>query len=92
MNDYRLIYSHDIFQLRNLLVEWNNWIFDIVYGETDNGWFVTVNNHNISCFIGLPDDLTYNVCRLQKKFEDVKKARLVAQAIKDDWEAKKNGN
>ena len=91
-SEYRVISAKTMFEFRSLVIEWNGWVLDIVYGHTDNGYFIAIPNHRISCVVSEPEDTLYNMGKIFRECENETMAMVITQAVKDDWEENKNGN
>ncbi len=88
--EYTITSEKTIFNTRNITVAWNGWMFDVVYWQRDNDWFVAIPNHNVSCIMSNPADTIYNVGRINKEMFDETKAMVIAMAIKEDWERRED--
>ena len=91
-SEYRVISAKTMFEFRNLVIEWNGCVLDVVYGHTDKGWFLAVPNHRFSVVISEPEDTLYNMGKIFRECENETMAMVITQAVKDDWEENKNGN
>ena len=85
-SEYRVISAKTMFEFRSLVIEWNGWVFDIVYGHTDNGYFIAIPNHRISCVVSEPEDTHYNMGKIFKECNNETMALVITQAIKEDYE------
>lgn len=88
--EYTITSARTIFEARNITVKWNGWMFDVVYWQRDNDWFVAIPNHNVSCIMSNPADTIYNVGKLNKEMLDETKAMVIAMAIKEDFERRED--
>ena len=85
-NEYRVVSSKKMTKMRNIVVEWNGWVLDIVYWQREKDWFIAIPNHGISCLICEPDDTIYNIGKIFKECNNETMALVITQAIKEDYE------
>lgn len=85
-SEYRVISAKTMFEFRHMVIEWNGWVLDVVYGQTDNGWFLAVPNHRFSLVISEPEDTIYNLGKIFKECNNETMALVITQAIKEDYE------
>lgn len=85
-SEYRVISAKTMFEFRSLVIECNGWVFDIVYGHTEKGYFISVPNHNISCVTSEPEDTLYNMGKILRECNNETMAMVITKAIKEDYE------
>ena len=90
--DFEVVSAKTIMKARNIEIRWNGWLFDIVYWQTEKGYFLAIPNHNISCVISDPDDSIYNLGKIFKECNNETMALVITQAIKEDYEEWKKEN
>ncbi len=84
--EYRVVSSKKMTKMRNIVVEWNGWVFDIVYGKTSKGYFISVPNFNVTSVSSEPNDTIYNTGKIFRELNNVDMAKVISQAIKEDYE------
>ncbi len=85
-SEYKVISAKTMFAFRHMVIEWNGWVLDVVYGKTDNGWFLAVPNHQFSLIISEPIDTIYNLGKIFKECNNETMALVITSALKEDWE------
>lgn len=85
-SEYRVVSAKTIMNARNIEIRWNGWLFDIVYWQRENNWFLAIPNHQISCVICSPTDTVYNLSKIFRELNNVGMAKVISQAIKEDYE------
>lgn len=85
-SEYKVITAKTVFRARNIQIEWNGWFYDVVYWQTEKGYFLAIPNHNISCVISEPDDSVYNLGKIFKECNNETMALVITQAIKEGYE------
>lgn len=91
-SEYRVVSAKTMFEFRHMVIEWNGWVLDVVYGHTDNGWFLAVPNHRFALIICEPTDTIYNLSKIFKECNNETMALVITQAIKEDCKEWKKEN
>lgn len=85
MKDFETRIKANLMGIKELVVDFNGYTFEIIYGEHIKGWFVAIPNFEICTRISEPEDDWHNANRIRKRINIDGAPEVIANSIKENW-------